>query len=100
MKAKIVMAACALLLASASVRANDSEKLKYSYWVVESNSIVKGSSLIKLYDRENKLLREIKVEGVYLDLSQKKHRKLLERKLREAGDQDTWAARRFSLSRS
>lgn len=98
MKSKMAVMAFVLLLTVVSARANDKEKMKFSYWVVENNSVVRGSSLIKLYDCRNELVREIRLEGIYLDLSQKKHRKLLERKLREAGEQDTLAAHRSSLS--
>ncbi|MFN5168276.1 MAG: hypothetical protein ACK5DD_01515 [Cyclobacteriaceae bacterium] len=98
MKTRVGALVVTLLLTVMSAQATDCTKTKFAYWVLENNAIVKGSSLIKLYDSRNQLVQEIRLQGIYLDLSQKKHRKLLEKKLREAGEQDVWAARRNLIS--
>ena len=97
MKSKMAVMAFVLLLTVVSARANDKDKMKFSYWVVENKSVVRGSSLIKLYDCRNELVHEIRLEGIYRDLFQKKHQMLSERKLAEAREQDTLAAHRASL---
>lgn len=51
---------------------------KATYWVVETNINQKNFTLVKFYDGVNTLLDEIKLNGVYLDISRRKHKKKLD----------------------
>ena len=50
---------------------------KATYWVVETNINQKNFTLVKFYDANDVLLDEVKLNGVYLDISRQKHRRKL-----------------------
>ena len=53
-----------------------------SYWVVETNANQKNFSIVRLYDKSNKLVHEVKMDGVYFDVTRSKHRKMLDQLLK------------------
>jgi hypothetical protein len=46
------------------------------YWVVESNSNIPHYSVVKLYDQQNELVHEVKLD-TRLDITNRKHRRVL-----------------------
>lgn len=50
---------------------------KATYWVVETNIHQKNFTLVKFYDANDALLDEIKLNGVYIDITKQKHRRKL-----------------------
>ena len=50
-----------------------------NYWVVETNTT--GRSIVKIYDAENKLVDELKVER-RIDINKKKERRTLNKMVR------------------
>jgi hypothetical protein len=69
-----------LLLASAGVQAQ--RKQSPAYWVVETNINQKNFSIVRLYDNENKLVHEVRMDGVYFDVERPRHRKMLDQLLK------------------
>lgn len=53
-----------------------------AYWVVETNINQKNFSIIRLYDDSDKLVHEVKMDGVYFDVTHAKHRKMLNQLLK------------------
>jgi len=49
-----------------------------AYWVVETNVNQKNFSIVRLYDSQHNLIHEVKMEGIYLNVSKLKHRKMLD----------------------
>jgi hypothetical protein len=50
---------------------------KATYWVVETNIHVKNFTVVKFYDAHDTLLDEIKLDGVYIDVSKERHKRKL-----------------------
>src|ERR1700741_572098 len=48
------------------------------YWVIETNLHQKYFTIVKFYNGQHMLLHEQKQEGVYLDLSKKRHKRRLD----------------------
>jgi hypothetical protein len=69
-----------LLLASVGLQAQS--KKSPVYWVVETNINQKNFSIVRLYDHENKLVHEVRMDGVYFDVARARHRKMLDQFLR------------------
>lgn len=53
-----------------------------AYWVVETNNNQKNFSIVRLYDNSNKLVHEVRMDGVYFDITRVRHRKMLDQLLR------------------
>jgi predicted secreted protein len=69
-----------MLLITAALQAQIKESP--TYWVVETNVNQKDFSIVRLYDRSNKLVHEVKMDGVYFDVTRAKHRKMLNQLLK------------------
>ncbi len=54
-----------------------------NYWVVEGNVNTRDYTLIRFYDRGNKLIHEETLQGKFLDITRKKNVKALNKKLRD-----------------
>ncbi len=52
------------------------------YWVVETNDRTRDHSVVQFYDLTDQLVYEERLEGVHLDVSRPKNRRLLNRTLR------------------
>jgi hypothetical protein len=52
-------------------------KVVPAYWVVETNVQQRNFSIVRLYDSRNMLVHEVKMDGVYFDVSKANHRKKL-----------------------
>jgi hypothetical protein len=52
------------------------------YWVVETNDRTRDHSVVQFYDPADQLVYEERLEGVHLDVSRRKNRRLLNRTLR------------------
>lgn len=50
-------------------------------WVVETNLNQKNYSIVRFYDQQGNLLYEEKLQGVYLDISRPKTRRILNKSL-------------------
>lgn len=57
-------------------------KTTAAYWVVETNIHERNFSIVRLYDTANKLVHEVKMDGVYFDVARPRHRKMLNQLLR------------------
>jgi hypothetical protein len=53
-----------------------------AYWVVETNVNQKNFSIVRMYDAQHNLVHEVKMEGIYLNVSKAKHRKMLDQLLK------------------
>jgi uncharacterized protein (DUF2344 family) len=71
---------------SCIAQANDT----YSFWVIESNT-KNVSTIIRFYDQQNNLIHQDTVSGKRLEVTKRKHRKLLDRKLKEVLKQESVA---------
>lgn len=67
-------------------QANDSN----SFWVIESNT-KNASTIIRFYDQQNNLIHQDTVSGKRLQVTKRKHRKFLDRKLKEVLEQQSLA---------
>lgn len=65
-----------MLISLAFITSSNAQKA--TYWVVETNINQKNFTLVKFYDGDNTLLDEIKLNGVYLDISRRKHKRKLD----------------------
>jgi hypothetical protein len=89
---KRVVVLSLLLLASFGVQAQ--VKRSPAYWVVETNINQKNFSVVRLYDNENKLVHEVRMDGVYFDVERPRHRKMLDQLLKGRYERaETTAAR-------
>lgn len=52
-------------------------KVVPAYWVVETNLRQKNFSIVRLYDNQNRLVHQVKMDGIYFDVTKAKHRKKL-----------------------
>jgi hypothetical protein len=75
------MALSALLLAGALTPA-PAQTTPPGYWVVETNNHTRDHTLVKFYDLSDQLVYEERLEGVHLDVSRRKYRRLLNHTLR------------------
>jgi len=57
-------------------------KVAPAYWVVETNVRQKNFSIVRLYDAQHNLVHEVRMDGVYFNISKMKHRKKLDQLLR------------------
>lgn len=69
-----------LLIVAVGVHAQTKEKP--AYWVVETNVNQKNFSIVRLYNNSDKLVHEVKMDGVYFDVTRAKHRKMLDQLLK------------------
>jgi hypothetical protein len=69
-----------LLLVSLGVHAQ--AKQSPAYWVVETNINQKNFSIVRLYDKDNRLVHEVRMDGVYFDVARARHRKMLDQLLK------------------
>ena len=53
-----------------------------AYWVVETNVHQKNFSIVRLYDTQNMLIHEVKMDGIYFNISKIRHRKKLDQLLK------------------
>ncbi len=67
-------------------QAND----RNSFWVIESNT-KNASTIIRFYDQQNNLIHQDTVSGKRLQVTKRKHRKFLDRKLKEVLEQQSLA---------
>ncbi|WP_187262303.1 hypothetical protein [Pontibacter beigongshangensis] len=77
---KTALAAAVLVGAVMSARAQ-TLPADAGNWVVETNLNQKNYSVVRFYDQQGALLYEEKLQGVYLDVSKPKIRKILNRSL-------------------
>jgi hypothetical protein len=76
---RIILLSSLLLIA---LRSQAQVKETPAYWVVETNINKKNFSIVRLYDNSNKLVHEVKMDGVYFDVTLVRHRKMLNQLLR------------------
>lgn len=53
------------------------------FWVVEGNVKQPDYTIVKLYDRQMRLVREERVEGRFLDIRKRRDKRLLNRRLED-----------------
>lgn len=63
------------------------------YWVVESNKNVAEYSVVKIYDQQNELVHEIKLD-TRLDVTNRKHRKVLVQMIKRYSARESTAHKR------
>lgn len=51
------------------------------YWVVETNDRTRDHTVVQFYDLDDQLLYEERLEGVHLDISRRRHVRLLNQTL-------------------
>jgi hypothetical protein len=72
-----------MMLAGLLTRADAQDtKIIPTYWVVETNVNQKNFSIVRMYDSQNKLVHEVRMEGIYFDVNKTKHRKKLDELLK------------------
>jgi hypothetical protein len=71
----------ALLLAYALTPA-PAQTTPPGYWVVETNDRTRDHTMVQFYDLTDQLVYEERLEGVHLDVSRRKYRRLLNQTLR------------------
>lgn len=64
-----------------------------SFWVIENNLTQKQSTIIHFYDTNSNLIHREVVSGKNLNISRRKDRKFLNRKLKEVLEQEEIATR-------
>ena len=67
-----------LLLVVVAFNLQAQHKVAPAYWVVETNSKLKNYSIVRLYDSNNQLVHEVRMDGIYFDVTRTKHRKKLD----------------------
>lgn len=73
---KRIFLLCTVFFIAATLNAQ-SPKVSPTYWVVETNIQQKTYSIVRLYDADNRLVHEVRMEGIYFDVTRSRHRKLL-----------------------
>jgi hypothetical protein len=63
------------------------------YWVVETNERTRDHTVVKFYDLSDHLIYEERLEGVQLDVSRRKHVRLLNQTLRRVTERTLLAGR-------
>ena len=53
-----------------------------AYWVVETNVFFRDCTIVKFYDQQNQLVHEVKIMGVYIDISKPKQKRKLDELLK------------------
>jgi hypothetical protein len=66
-----------LLIVTCGLHAQ-TEKISPAYWVVETNSNKKDFSIVRLYDSNDRLIQEVKMEGYYFDVTRARDRRKLD----------------------
>lgn len=82
---------CVALLCAAEVQAQHSDSL---YWVVETNLRNQTYSIVRFYNYRNVKVHEEKILGVYLDITNPKHRKKLDAMLQQFNEKNTVLSKR------
>jgi len=87
-----------LALVSGSLITASAQEVKVTpaYWVVETNVNQKNFSIVRMYDHQHILIHEVRMEGIYLNVTRARHRKKLDQLLKgyypvvvaKRGDQD------------
>lgn len=77
-KAKLMIAAGAMVLFSSAAMATDEPQSKSAKgaWVVETNEQTPNLSIIRIYNAQNELVYEEQVKGNYIRANKKVQRKL------------------------
>jgi hypothetical protein len=94
----------ALLLALLSTILSDSSLAQAlpsakNYWVVETNLKERNFSIVRFYNAANELIYEEKLNGVYLNISRRKHVKRLNLALAQVNENKIAAAFSEKLAR-
>ena len=79
---KKAILALTLLAGSLATAAAQDVKVIPAYWVVETNIKQKNFSIVRMYDDQHNLIHEVKMDGVYFNVSKVKHRKMLDQLLK------------------
>ena len=66
---------------SISVNAQAQESANEPYWVTESNAVSRDYTIVRFYNPQHQLIYEEKLEGVYLDATRKKTKRMLAKAL-------------------
>lgn len=64
------------------------------YWVVETNSKDRSYSIVKLYNLENELVYEVRLEGLFVNVRNTRQRRLLDQLLRNYSERSTATVKR------
>ncbi|MBA4057305.1 MAG: hypothetical protein C0490_21505 [Marivirga sp.] len=70
------------------------------YWVVETNINNPSYSVVKFYDRDNFLMHEVRLHGVYIDIRMPKHKKKLDQLLKDYTERVVASSKRNKSKRS
>jgi hypothetical protein len=62
---------------------------KDAYWVIEGNPQIQRHIMIRYYDRDRRLIGEERVEKKWIDISQRRNIKMLNRKLQRRLELDS-----------
>ncbi|MFT2007890.1 hypothetical protein ACMA1I_04380 [Pontibacter sp. 13R65] len=94
---KSVVAVCLLWGAGLSATAQAPQPDKGT-WVVETNLNQKNFSIVRFYNRHGNLIYEEKIQGVYLDVTKPKTKKLLDKSLEHISSNTVIAGQYFKNS--
>lgn len=87
-----------LFLAALTAEAQDTVTAS-TYWVIETNVNDRSYSILKLYDQNNQLVHEVKIEGVSIDIRQARQRKILNQILKNYNGRATVRLKRIKPRR-
>ena len=74
---------CSLFACTAlSASAQSTDAAKEPYWVVETNTVTRDHTIVRFYSQQHELVYEEKLQGVHLDATRKRTRKLLNKALK------------------
>lgn len=71
-----------------------------TYWVVETNVNDRSYSILRWYDHDNQLVREVKIDGIFIDIRNARHRRILNQILKNYNERATVRLKRIKPRRS
>ena len=102
MKKNIILAITLILISGFSISTSAHTRKFYTqlYWVVETNISQPDVSIVKFYNMENQLVREIKLEGFLIDTQKPAHQKMLNQMGKDIQNNSEVVTRKSKAKRS
>ena len=91
---RVWIALVSVLLCSVGVFGQQADNL---YWVVETNLRHRSYTIVHFYNDRNEKVHEVRMQGVYLDIRNAKHRKKLDLLMKEFNSRNVISSKRRRL---
>ena len=91
---RLMMLLLMVVLWPAEISAQPADNL---YWVVETNIRHPNYTIVHFYNSRNIKVHEVRMQGVYLDISNPKHRKKLDLLMKQFNDRTVSSSRRRKM---